>query len=93
MRLGEIVKAYIRNAENVISEENYSTHTVLQAYVLMKRDVEKALTALARRHGRCVSCIHSEPDEKQPVDLRKRKCELGLKEEECGSWEPLEINV
>ena len=58
---------------------------------MLQRDLEKALTTLARRNDGCISCIHSKPHEKDPLNLTARECELGEVRNggKCELWKPI----
>jgi|GEM_PF-3197174 hypothetical protein len=89
MRLKKLAEQYRKNAKEVLSNpENYDDRTLWQASILLQRDIEKALTTLARRNDGCISCANSKPHEKKPLDITTRTCELGI-EGNCKSWQPI----
>ncbi len=78
MDLEGLEKQYRMNAEKVLQNpEVYGDSMVSQATILLQRNIEKALKVLSKRSKGCVSCIHSKPDEKDPVNIKARQCELG----------------
>jgi len=59
---------------------------VFQATILLQRKIEKALEVFSKRSKGCISCIHSKPDERDPVNIKARRCELGKSFYDCNSW-------
>jgi len=91
MKIEELAEAYRRNAEEILRNQDlYGVSALNQAYILLRRDVEKALKALARKEGRCISCAHSIPDEKHPVDLRKRDASWDWRKRIAGAGDLLD---
>jgi len=64
---------------------------VFQAEILIRRNIEKALRTLARRDEECMSCIHSKPSEKEPLNLTAMECGLGRVGNggKCELWKPI----
>jgi len=90
MNLDRLVKAYRKNAEEVLSNpKNHSLRTLQQAHVILRIDLRRRLEQLAREFGGCLSCIQAEPHPKLPCDLTARRCELGLRQEDCGKWKSI----
>jgi len=92
MRLKELAEQYRKSAEEVLaSPESYEHRMLWQASILLQRNLEKALTTLARRNDGCISCIHSKPSERDPLNLTARECELGRvrNDGKCELWKPI----
>lgn len=89
MQLKELAAQYRKNAEEVLKNpESYDGRTLWQASILLQRDIEKALTTLARRNDGCISCANSKPHKKDPLNIAARECELGI-DGDCKSWKPI----
>ncbi len=91
MKLEDLARQYRVNAEKVLQNpEIYGDSTVFQATILLQRNVEKALKTLSKRNEGCISCIHSKPHEKEPVNIKARQCEIGKSwENGCKFWKSL----
>ena len=87
MKLTELCEWYKVKAKEVLDNpEKYDNRELLQASILLRRNLEKALTTLAKRNGNCISCIYSKPSERQPLNIALRDCELGLDKSNCSRW-------
>ncbi|MEM1820380.1 MAG: hypothetical protein QXH81_09630 [Thermofilaceae archaeon] len=96
MGIEELARMYLRQAREVVEMARRNPSSVrydevrYAAWLLEigEEGVKEVLLKIAREYGGCASCRHSVPVPFH-LSLMARWCSLGLRQDDCGRWEPL----